>query len=622
MRNRYILVADLGLITAAAFGAFVLRFDWFAYQHRAEFFPFLVVALAVKPAVFYAFGMYRRYWVYASVQDLVALALATSAASVAVAVVVALALFAGHVGEFSRSVLLIDWALTLLGAGGFRMSIRILHDARSAGRQPVPRGGAVRRVLIAGAGNAGASVAREMQRNPQLEMAPVGFLDDDPMKIGKRIHGLPVLGPLAALPRRARRHDVDEVIIAMPTAPGSVLRAVAESCRTLGIPSRTVPGMFELIDGTISVSRLRHVEIADLLRRRLVMGAAGASEYLAGRTVLVTGAGGSIGRELCRQVALARPSLLVLLGHGENSIYETHAQLRAGAPGVLVLPVIADVRDVERLGAIFDGLRPAVVFHAAAHKHVPLMEENPEEAVSNNVVGTRNVVEAAVRCGVQRLVLISTDKAVRPVSVMGASKHIAEAVVLSAARRHRRAFMVVRFGNVLGSRGSVVQVFKEQIERGGPITITHPDMKRYFMTIPEAVNLVLQAGGMGSTGELFVLNMGKPVAIVDLAADLITLSGLSPGDVPIVFTGPRPGEKLEEALWDDLASIHPTAIPDILRVEEPAPFGAPVEAIVDELAEAARRGDRARLDAAFARWIPSLGAPIGARSAAGPRRSP
>jgi FlaA1/EpsC-like NDP-sugar epimerase len=622
MRNRYILVADLGLVVAAAFGAFVLRFDWFAYQHRAELFPFLAVALAVKPVVFYAFGMYRRYWVYASVKDLVALSLAASAASIGVGVAVALGLFTGHVAEFSRSVLLIDWALTLLGAGGFRMSIRILHDARSAGRQPAAAGGTVRRALIAGAGNAGAIVAREMQRNPRLEMVPVGFLDDDPMKIGKRIHGLPVLGPLSALPRRVRREGVDEVIIAMPTAPGSVLRAVAESCRRLGVPSRTVPGMFELIDGTISVSRLRHVEIADLLRRRLVMGAAGASEYLAGRTVLVTGAGGSIGRELCRQVALARPSLLVLLGHGENSIFETHAQLRASAPGLLLLPVIADVRDVERLGTVFDALRPAVVFHAAAHKHVPLMEENPEEAVTNNIIGTRNVVEAAVRCGAQRLVLVSTDKAVRPVSVMGASKHIAEAVVLSAARRHRRAFMVVRFGNVLGSRGSVVQVFKEQIERGGPITITHPDMKRYFMTISEAVNLVLQAAGMGSTGELFVLNMGKPVGIVDLANDLITLSGLSPGDVPIVFTGPRPGEKLEEALWDDRASIHPTAIPDILRVEEPAPFDTPVETIVDELAAAARRGDRPRLGTALARWVPTLSAPIDARPVAGPWRSP
>ena len=606
MRNRYILVADLGLIAAAAFGAFALRFDWFAYQERAELLPFVAAALLVKPVAFHAFGMYRRYWVYASVSDLVALLFATSAASGALAVLVVLGLVTGRVAEFSRSVLLIDWALTLLATGGFRMSIRIIHDARTAGRRPPRTGGAMRRVLVAGAGKAGAIVVREMQDNPRLDMVPVGFVDDDPRKIGNRIYGLPVLGGLAALPRWVGRYEVDEVIIAMPTASGAVLRAVAESCQRLGVTSRTVPGLFELIDGKLSVSRLRHVEIADLLRRRLVVGGLGASEYLADRTVLVTGAGGSIGLELCRQIAAARPGLLVVLGHGENSIYDAQVQLRAAAPGLLVQPVIADVRDVERLGAIFARFRPAAVFHAAAHKHVPLMEDNPEDAVSNNVAGTRNVVEAAVRGGTQRLVLISTDKAVGPTSIMGAAKRVAEDIVLGAARRHGRAFAVVRFGNVLGSRGSVVPLFKQQIERGGPITVTHPDMKRYFMTVPEAVSLVLQAGGMGSGGELFVLNMGPPVRILDLATDLIKLSGLSPGDVPIAFTGPRRGEKLEEALWEDDARIHPTAIPDILRVDEPRhhPDGE-IDAIVDELVAAARRGDRPKLEAAFARWIPT-----------------
>jgi len=618
MRNRYILVADLGLVVAAAFGAFALRFDWFAYQERGELLPFLVAAIVVKPIVFHTFGMYRRYWVYASVHDLVALLFATSAASVALAIAVVLGLVTGRIAEFSRSVLLIDWVFTLLATGGFRMSIRIIHDARSAGRQPAPAGGALRRVLVVGAGNAGATVVREMQRSPQLKMVPIGFVDDDPMKIGKQIYGLPVLGDRSTLPRWIGRREVDEVIIAMPRASGGVLRAVAESCQRLGVTSRTVPGMFELIDGTLGVSRLRHVEIADLLRRRLVMGTAGVNPYLTGRTVLVTGAGGSIGLELCRQIARARPGLLVLLGHGENSIYDAHVQLQASAPDVLLLPVIADVRDVERLGGIFERLRPAAVFHAAAHKHVPLMEENFEDAISSNIVGTRNVVEASVRSGAQRLVLISTDKAVAPTSVMGASKRVAEDVVLSAARHHGRAFVVVRFGNVLGSRGSVVPRFKQQIERGGPITITHPEMKRYFMTIPEAVNLVLQAGGMGSGGDLFVLNMGEPVRIVDLATDLIKLSGLSPGDVPIVFTGPRPGEKLEEALWEDDAFVHPTAIADILRVEEPRHrVDVAVETIVDELVSAARCADRARLEAAFARWIPTRTFPSEARSAAG-----
>jgi len=605
MRNRYVLLADLGLIAAAAFGAFALRFDWFAYRDRAECVPFVVAAVLVKPLVLSVFGMYRRYWAYASVRDLVAVFFATSAASVLVVIVVTLGLFTGRVAEFSRSVLLVDWVFTLLAIGGLRMSIRIIEEARSASRLP-PATGTARRILVVGAGKAGAIVVRELQRNPQLRMTPVGFVDDDPVKVGKRIYGLPVLGDLAALPRWIRRHEVDEVIIAMPTAPGSVLRTVAETCRQQGVTSRTVPGIFELIDGKISVSRLRHVEIADLLRRRLVVSTADVSQYLTGRTVLVTGAGGSIGLELCRQAALARPGLLVLLGHGENSIYEAQAQLRASAPGVLVLPVIADVRDAERIRAVFERLRPAVVFHAAAHKHVPLMEENPEEAVSNNVVGTHHVVEAAVRCGTQRLVLISTDKAVSPASIMGASKRLAEGIVRGAARRHGRSFVVVRFGNVLGSRGSVVPLFKQQIERGGPITLTHPDMKRYFMTIPEAVNLVLEAGGMGVGGELFVLNMGQPVRIADLATDLIKLSGLSPGEVPIVFSGARPGEKLEEALWEDEAIVHPTAITDILRVEEPERgLGADIEAVVDALVAAARNGDRAHLEATFARWIPT-----------------
>ena len=606
MRNRYILVADLGLIVTAAFGAFALRFDWFAYQERVELLPFVVAAVLVKPVAFHAFGMYRRYWVYASVRDLVALLFAASAASVALVLLVVVGLVTGRVGEFSRSVLLIDWVLTLLATGGFRMSIRIIHETRTAGRRLPAVGGTMRRILVVGAGKAGAIVVREMQDNPRLGMVPLGFLDDDPLKIGKRIYGLPVLGDLAALPRWVGRYRVDEVIITMPTASGAVLRAVAESCRRLGVTSRTVPGIFELIDGKLSVSRLRHVEISDLLRRRLVVKTAGVSEYLTGRTVLVTGAGGSIGLELCRQIALAQPGLLVLLGHGENSIFDAQVQLQACAPGLLLLPVIADVRDADRLHGVFERLRPAAVFHAAAHKHVPLMEENPEDAVSNNVVGTRSVVEAAVRSGTQRLVLISTDKAVGPTSIMGAAKRVAEDIVLAAARRHGRAFVVVRFGNVLGSRGSVVPLFKQQIERGGPITITHPDMKRYFMTVPEAVSLVLQAGGMGSGGELFVLNMGPPVRIVDLATDLIKLSGLSPGDVPIVFTGPRPGEKLEESLWEEDARIHPTAIADILRVEEPRHLlDGKVEAIVDALVSAARRGDRAGLEATFARWIPT-----------------
>jgi FlaA1/EpsC-like NDP-sugar epimerase len=315
------------------------------------------------------------------------------------------------------------------------------------------------------------------------------------------------------------------------------------------------------------VLAIRQIEISDLLRRA-GHARVNASTYVAGRTVLITGAGGSIGFELCRQVAHARPAFLVLLGHGENSIFDAQVELRELFPDLKVIPVIADIRDQRRMRQVFERLRPAIVFHAAAHKHVPLMEENPEEAVTNNIIGTHNVLEAAMEFGTERFVLISSDKAVSPSSVMGASKRVAEMLVRDAARRTSRAYVVVRFGNVLGSRGSVVPYFKRQIERGGPVTLAHPEMKRFFMTIPEAVHLVLEAGGMGRGGELFVLKMGEPVRIVDLAEDLIKLSGLTLEEVPIVYTGIRTGEKLEEALWEHGAATESTSHPEVLRVIE------------------------------------------------------
>jgi len=387
---------------------------------------------------------------------------------------------------------------------------------------------------------------------------------------------------------------------------GKVVRALAEACRNAGTPSRIVPGVFELLDGQLSVSRLRQVEIADLLRREQITTPPETSLYLTQKRVVVTGAGGSIGFELCRQIALANPATLVLLGHGENSIFEAETRLREQFPGLAVQAFIADIRDRSRLAACVQGVRPHVVFHAAAHKHVPLMEDNPEEAITNNVLGTRNIVDACVASGVERLVMISTDKAVAPTSVMGASKRLAEILVRDGARRSGRAFSVVRFGNVLGSRGSVVPIFKRQIERGGPITITHPDVKRFFMTIPEAVHLVLQAGGLSTSGELFVLNMGSPVAIVQLAEDLIRLSGLNTDDIPIVFTGLRPGEKLEEELWESGAMVEATSHPELLLVkEEEGPDAAEVMRSLDALVAAARSGPRLHFEAMLAQWLPS-----------------
>jgi FlaA1/EpsC-like NDP-sugar epimerase len=606
MRNRYLLLADLPLIAIAAFGAFALRFNWFFYRERHEFFAFVLAALLVKPIVFHLFSMYGRYWRYASVQDLIAVLLGASVASVAMAVLVAVGLMSQVVAEFSRPVLLIDWLLTFISVGGLRMSVRVVGDAQQRARKGVGQS-RVRQVLVIGAGEAGMLVVREMQKNPQLGLEVAGFLDDSPLKWGKWINGVRVLGPLKALAGVARTHQIDEVIVAMPTAAGAVVRGVTEDCRRAGVPSRAVPGVFELLDGQVSVSRLRNVDIADLLRRSQILGGAETRAYVRGHTVLITGAGGSIGYELCRQSAHAGASRVVLVGHGENSIFEAMARLVGSFPGVTFVPVIADIRDGTRIQQVFRQHRPETVFHAAAHKHVPLMEGNPTEAITNNVLGTQVVVGAAIEGGTERFVLISTDKAVSPTSLMGVSKRLAEMIVRDAARQSGKALVVVRFGNVLGSRGSVVPLFKEQIERGGPVTVTHPDMKRFFMTIPEAVHLVMEAGGMGKGGELFVLNMGEQVRIVDLAEDLIKLSGFAVEDIPIVYTGMRPGEKLEEALWEAAAAAEPTSNPEVLKVTEPATSRTTdYAALITALETAAEQGNRFEMEVLLAQVIPTF----------------
>jgi FlaA1/EpsC-like NDP-sugar epimerase len=604
MRNRYLLLCDVPIVALAAYGAFALRFDWYFPRTRPEFGPYLVAALAIKPTLFVLLGMYSRVWRYASVRDLIAVLMAVSASSAAMAVFVAVGTLSGAIVEFGRSVVFIDWLLTLCAAGGVRMAVRIIAEGRTNG---ILRGPDVqtRRVLVVGAGDAGSMVVREMRRNPQLGMLPIAFLDDDRSKLGKRVQGVPVVGRTNALPGAIEEHQITEVIIAMPKASGKMVREVAEACRTAETPSRIVPGVYELLDGQLTVSRLRQVEIADLLRREQITTPPEASLYLAQKKVVVTGAGGSIGLELCRQIALANPASLLLLGHGENSIFEAQARLREQFPGLMVQACIADIRDRARMNTCFKQVRPQIVFHAAAHKHVPLMEDNPEEAITNNVIGTRNIVEACLGSDVQRLVMISTDKAVAPTSIMGASKRLAEIIVREGARRSGRAFSVVRFGNVLGSRGSVVPVFKRQIEHGGPITITHPDVKRFFMTIPEAVHLVLQAGGLSRTGELFVLDMGPAVPIVQLAADLVRLSGLNPGDIPIVFTGLRSGEKLDEQLWEANAAVERTQHPEVLLVNEDDGVNAnELIRSLDALVSAAS-GERLQFEASLAHWLPT-----------------
>ena len=592
IRNRYILIGDLLLIIASAMGSYALRLELGAafLQYMPTVYWLIGVGLVVKPLFFAYFGLYRRMWKYASVREVTLIVLAVTTSSLVVSVLMislhSLGLFIG----LSRSALAIDWLLTIILCGGLRLSLRVLAENASV-NGPKSKS---KRALIVGAGDAGALVVRELQKNPQINLSAACFVDDNPTKQRQQIYGIPVVGTLTDLARVLDNQQIDEVIIAIPSAPGRIIRMVSDICRLKGIPFRTMPGIYELLGGKVSVSRLRDVDITDLLRREPArMRDEEIGETLNGRVVLVTGAGGSIGRELCRQIARWGPAELLMLGHGENSIFEALLDLQESFPSLVIHPLICDVRDRKRLENLMAKHRPQVVFHAAAHKHVPMMEKNIEEAVSNNILGTRNLVDLSVAHGVERLVMISTDKAIRPVNVMGATKRIGEMIVLDAAARSGLAYSVVRFGNVLGSRGSVVPIFKRQIARGGPITITHPDMRRYFMTIPEAVYLVLQSASLGSGGETFVLNMGQQIRILDLAEDLVRLSGLTPGrDIEIVFTGVRPGEKLSEDLWDEGSAFQPTAHPDIFHLEvQDELHGEALQRSVDELGRLAREGD-------------------------------
>ena len=581
IRNRYLFVSDLLLLIAAPFVAYAIRFEsslWsVADGHTGVVYAALSVLL--KLGVFLPFGMYSRLWRHASVPDLVKIIEATGLSS---AVCAALGLLVLPVSGLTAlrvpfSVVILDSFLTITAVAAPRLLIRALSTL-----QHFARAGTGRRALIVGAGAAGEMILRELQTNPQLGLTAVGFADDDPRKQNHRLNDLPVLGPLSEIPALVARHHVDEIVIAMPTAPGRVVRRVVRAALDARIPTRTVPALFEILAGHVSLSHLRKVEIHDLLRREPVRTDLGlVRSMVTGRPVVVTGAGGSIGSELARQLAQLEPAHLVLLGNGENEIFDILNELQAAHPALHLSPVIADIRDSVRIHNTFRRLQPHAVFHAAAHKHVPLMEDNVADAVTNNVLGTRNVVDCAVACDTQHFVLISTDKAVHPTSVMGATKRVAEMVVQQAAVRHARNFVSVRFGNVLGSRCSVVPIFLGQIRAGGPLTITHPEMRRYFMTIPEAVQLVLQAGPLGQGGEVFVLDMGEPIRIVDLATDLVRLSGLEVGrDIEIRYTGIRPGERLYEEPFFWHEEVLPTGHPKILRTTNnhmPADWGSSMQ---------------------------------------------
>ncbi len=615
VRNRYFVAGDLALIALAAWLSFVARLDSLEMEeYRVSLWVYLGIALVVKPAIFRVFGLYRRYWHYASLSEVVTIVGANVAATFGVILLTYLIvpIFLPFT-PVPRSIPFIDIFLTTAGVGSTRFLVRLLSDKQIMSK--LKRGAAVKtpdlRVLIVGAGDAGAMIVKEMQANPQLGLDPVGFVDDDPTKQRVRIHNVPVLGCRHLIPQLAQEYRIDQVIIAMPTAPGRAIREVVTICEQAGVTSKIVPGVYEIISGAVSVRQLRQVQIEDLLRREpVVTDQAGVSAYVRDTCVLVTGAGGSIGSELCRQLARHEPAQLVLVGHGEFSIFNIERELRKYFPGLLLDPVIADVRDVERIEHIVRQYRPATIFHAAAHKHVPLMECNVEEAFTNNVLGTQSVLRAAERNGVERFVMVSTDKAVNPTSVMGATKRVAEMLVHDAAMRIHKPFVAVRFGNVLGSRGSAIPIFQEQIAAGGPVTVTHPDMRRFFMTIPEAVQLVLQAAALGKGGEIFMLDMGELVKIVDLVTDLIKLSGLTPGeDIDIVYTGIRPGEKLYEEILLKGEDYSPTRHDKVYASRNgalPVGDGHDLERHVSKMADLARRADTGGVLAHLCQLVPEF----------------
>lgn len=592
IRNRYFLVIDVALITIASILSFVFRLE--LRQLLVDYLPtlswMLLVALLVKPLVFYWFGLYRRFWAYASTKDASTIGGAVTVASIIVSIIMFILWELNFFEFFPRSIPIIDWMVSLLLIGGIRFLPRLLTENLYSKNH---RSDDVK-VLVVGAGDAGALVVRELQKSQQLNLNPIGFLDDDEEKQNYRIHGIKVIGTLSEINKVIDTYVIDEVVIAIPSAPGHVVRQVSEACRQKNIPFKTMPGIYELIGGIVSVNRLREVEIEDLLRREHVAtDDRQIGHFLSGKRILITGAGGSIASELCRQIARWGPSEMILVGHGENSIFNIMLELEKNLINVPIHPVIADVRDDNRFDKIFQRYKPQIVFHAAAHKHVSLMEKNVEEAITNNILGTRNVVTISQKYKIERLVMISTDKAVRPTSVMGATKRIAEMVVLDAARQEKNIYSVVRFGNVLGSRGSVVPIFKQQIARGGPITVTHPDVERYFMTIPEAVHLVLQAFALGEGAEVFLLDMGQPIKIANLAEDLIRLSGLEPGqDIEITYTGLKTGEKLSEELWDLGVPTFETGHPEITKINEDEIISnQTLDKLVNKLIELAQLGE-------------------------------
>ena len=554
-----VLFGDVLLLLLAHITAYLFRFEFSLAPDRLQQIRETIIWLVpLKLVVFFFFGLYRGMWRYTSIRDFWLIAQATIVSSL---LTMATMLFLNRFQGYSRAVFILDGVLTFLLIGGLRMIIRSSFILYAKTRKDVsfPIKIHFKKVLIIGAGDAGEKILREIIENYQLHYKVIGFVDDDPLKKGKSIHGFRVLCGVDDLEEILGIEEVQEILIAVPSASGDQIRRIVEACQRCAVSYKIIPGIGELIDGRVSVKALRDISYEDLLGRKPVhLDAAGIRNYLDGKTVLITGCGGSIGSELCRQLIKFQPHLVILLDACEENLFKIQMELQNEKYFRHCETVLGHVQDLQLMEDIFKKYKPQVVFHAAAYKHVPMLEKNPWEAVYNNIIGSRMIMEMSLKHSVERFVLVSTDKAVRPTNVMGTSKRVTE-LIMQSLQGSNTKFMAVRFGNVVGSSGSVIPLFRRQIEHGGPVTVTHPEVNRYFMTIPEASQMILQAGAMGDGGEIFVLRMGTPVKIADMARDLIRLSGKEPDvDIEIIFTGLREGEKLYEELITVGEDILPT----------------------------------------------------------------
>jgi FlaA1/EpsC-like NDP-sugar epimerase len=589
-QKSFLLLIQVVIVVVAFIASFALRFDAGIPQaYWPVILSLLPPLIIIKLSVFWGMGLFAGWWRYISLPDVLVILKANLIASLAFIFYV---VFIHHLGNIPRSVLLIDGILCFLMIGGIRVSTRIFRESNALNLKE--KNSLQKRVLVVGAGAVGQTIIREIRQNPSLKMMVVGFVDSDPRRQRQRFQGLPVLGTRNDLGEICKKYHIDQVIIAQPALCHKELRSIVECCRKNKIESKILPTMGDIINEEVSVRHIRDVQLEDLLGRDPVrLDIKEIQEYLKGKRILVTGAGGSIGSEICRQVITFSPDCIVLFDNAETPLFHLEKELKEQFPGIELHPRLSDVRDRLAVEQVFAEFRPEVVFHAAAYKHVPMSEINPIEAVKNNVLGTRNLADTAHFFGVRNFVMVSTDKAVNPTNTMGASKRAAEIYVQTLAKKSPTNMVTVRFGNVLGSNGSVVPIFKAQIEKGGPVTVTHPEVTRFFMTIPEAVQLVLQAGNMGKGGEIFLLDMGEPVKIVRLAEEMIRLSGLRAyEDIDIVFTGLRPGEKLYEELLLAGEGVMPTNHEKIRVAQATCHDSATLDRQLERLYQATRKMDK------------------------------